>query len=107
MSGALPEGGPPPPGDDVYAPYCKTCGGMIHRGRSATWVHYKREAPDVDAVLREFDMEGREAEFLRALVTIKSLNPNEREIKILRAFAASIEPAHKAEPVWTSAEARP
>ncbi len=92
------------PDDEAYAPYCKTCGGMIHRGRSDSWVHYKRTPADIDEVLREFDLDKRERKLLRAMDTIKRLTPNEREIKVLRAFAASIEPAHMAEPVWTSAD---
>ncbi len=29
--------------DDAYSPYCKICGGYIHRGRGGSWVHYKLE----------------------------------------------------------------
>ncbi len=72
--------------DEAYAPYCSTCGGEIHRWRGE-WVHMKMEAAAVrvQSVIKEFDLDGREA-------------------KLLRAIAAFFSVTHMAEPVWTSAD---
>ncbi len=72
--------------DEAYAPYCKTCGEEIHRDGDF-WAHYNMEAAaaHVAAVIKTFDLEGREA-------------------KLLQAVAAYFCVTHMAEPVWSSAD---